>query len=302
MLQRQLLTQLHTYTFLVIPVREEPPLAFLEPEPSTMSLNGPLSLMPTSLVSIPDSIREARLTLPESVPLPFDPPTNDDKIGRSTSNSSESSKQPRRVQIGFHTSTTVSSTSSLNRATADSDGSSMVVNVKPRVADVITIANDDQIGTDNALPESTAAAFISAVNMPFLEQESNTFDSTAEMMLAPLSPLLSEASTSHDADRVPLDKSISAYLRDGNQDSDADDEEDDGNSVPFDVALTSLEYKYIQALPASKLPSYPRFLSMCQYFRGDHHVEDIMLLSQMSRAEVEAVIDDFRQVLVQTLF
>eukprot|EP00124_Ichthyophonus_hoferi_P005354 Ihof_evm2s755 gene=Ihof_evmTU2s755 len=51
--------------------------------------------------------------------------------------------------------------------------------------------------------------------------------------------------------------------------------------------LTPHEYHYVQSLPASENPhNFSLFLRLAPYFRGDHHVEEIMWRENISRSEI----------------
>ena len=44
------------------------------------------------------------------------------------------------------------------------------------------------------------------------------------------------------------------------------------------------------------------FFRLCPYFRGEHHVEEIMFREGVPRAVVESILTAFRKVLVTAVF
>ena len=66
--------------------------------------------------------------------------------------------------------------------------------------------------------------------------------------------------------------------------------------------LSEAELAHVSALPAAQLPSFPAFIAMCKYFRGRHSLEEMMMAELISRADLEQLLDDFRAVLVLTVF
>ena len=65
--------------------------------------------------------------------------------------------------------------------------------------------------------------------------------------------------------------------------------------------LTRAEYDYVAALPAAKASddSLQMFLRLCPYFRGEHHVEDIMWLENVGREAVMSTLHAFHDVIVR---
>jgi len=65
--------------------------------------------------------------------------------------------------------------------------------------------------------------------------------------------------------------------------------------------FTAEEKTVILAEPASSnLDDLTRFVSLCKYFRGFHHLEEIMYLENMRRATLLNLVDKFRDLLIKT--
>ena len=72
--------------------------------------------------------------------------------------------------------------------------------------------------------------------------------------------------------------------------------------MPDGTALSSLEYAYLKAKYEDERPSFQTFLMLCQYFRGRHHVEEIMQQTLLSRSQLSDIFHEYQDVLVQTVF
>jgi len=65
--------------------------------------------------------------------------------------------------------------------------------------------------------------------------------------------------------------------------------------------FTEEEKGVILGVPASNnLDDLARFISLCRYFRGFHHMEEIMYLENMRRATLLNLVDKFSQLLIKT--
>lgn len=98
-----------------------------------------------------------------------------------------------------------------------------------------------------------------------------------------------------------------------------DDDEDDGNdagndvdgndddvkgfdraSVEDPIPLSPEEVVYIDKL-SSKGPIHALFKKLCIYFRGSHHLEEIMYRENITRSELRAVLSTFSDIAVSCL-
>jgi len=65
--------------------------------------------------------------------------------------------------------------------------------------------------------------------------------------------------------------------------------------------FTAEEKAVILGIPASSnLDDLARFISLCRYFRGFHHLEEIMYLENMRRATLLNLVDKFRDLLIKS--
>lgn len=69
------------------------------------------------------------------------------------------------------------------------------------------------------------------------------------------------------------------------------------DGLPMD--LTPLERENIMKVPAASSPEDLRlFIRLCPYFRGCHHLEEIMYSENLRRSQIIALLDKFRSVLI----
>ncbi|KAG7253210.1 hypothetical protein CRUP_003295 [Coryphaenoides rupestris] len=67
------------------------------------------------------------------------------------------------------------------------------------------------------------------------------------------------------------------------------------------ASLTERERQVILSAPAAQNPEDLRmFARLLQYFRGHHHLEEIMYNENMRRSQLKTLLDKFRNVLVVT--
>ena len=69
-----------------------------------------------------------------------------------------------------------------------------------------------------------------------------------------------------------------------------------------DTLLNELKPQLKQAIvlcPASKNPDDLRlFAKLCPYFNGKHHLEEMMFYENLSRSQLLALLDKFKEVLI----
>ena len=64
-----------------------------------------------------------------------------------------------------------------------------------------------------------------------------------------------------------------------------------------------MSIQYIMGLPeADDVAKLHTFFRLCPYFRGEHHIEEIMFRESVSRAVVDSIVSTFSRVLVTAVF